>query len=218
MKILGNVTTIGKVLVLVQRLEASSRVLLICGGKGYPLEDFIHKYGYKPFLKVRDRVNLERSPLVVTTVEYLKRAPIDMESFSYIIGFKCPDSFWGRLNKKYEFSEQPKIEQQERNQPMNKKVPIKITPLMLDVLIFYSSNSLMPYPKNTNEVESAIQFWVAKQILELTHGDDCEIGDGELCFNSYELTERGRVYIEGLLSLPLPEATWCIPCLQGVVK
>lgn len=73
-----------------------------------------------------------------------------------------------------------------------------------------------PYPKDTPTIRDAHVTLLLERMLERTPEDTCYEGtitgirDG-LPLRSYRVTERGRVFVQGLMSLPLPVQAWTLP-------
>lgn len=86
-----------------------------------------------------------------------------------------------------------------------------MSPLELDILLHYHARTNEyadgdPYVMTAPAVRDAINRFVGEDGL-LKYRDRQQSGRS----GTYELTERGRVYVEHVLALPLPVQTWKMP-------
>lgn len=82
-----------------------------------------------------------------------------------------------------------------------------MTPYEIGILLhYYASNSTdAPELKRGAPIlAETIETFIARNLLERTDRAD-------LCLPAYRLTERGRIYVEALQRVPLPERGWVVP-------
>lgn len=85
-----------------------------------------------------------------------------------------------------------------------------VPPLAIQIMIHYHC-----YPTQFRDGDfsaPAVNDWlgrlVADDMLEVERSD---IGPPSRTLRAYSITERGRVYIQGLCNLPFPEQRWVMP-------
>lgn len=77
-----------------------------------------------------------------------------------------------------------------------------LTPFHLEILIWYHTRTTDIINMDAPTVKQYIADWIRFGILK-------ELGHGSLI--SYELTDKGQVYLDGLLHIPLPIQQWVMP-------
>jgi hypothetical protein len=79
-----------------------------------------------------------------------------------------------------------------------------MTPFELDILLHYYARADEHHAvvENPPIWRESRQWFIDSNLLKART---------DLRANSYEVTERGKVYIEAILALPLPVATWRMP-------
>jgi hypothetical protein len=190
-----------------------------------------NKYHYAKCFNTGNNVEVENfahERIVVTTSACLERNHgLDISRFDEIIGYYVADKSWQQIKIKYEQQKEDRLNSGVRNNSnfsdgmvdaAAKFVENRVSPVKLEVLLHYhySPECLAEVSDNKQSpsVEDAIRFWLKQEMLILTKDDDCENGDGELYWNVYTTTEKGKVYIEGLCRMPFPVPSWSIPRLS----
>jgi hypothetical protein len=88
-----------------------------------------------------------------------------------------------------------------------------MTPVCLEVILHHFYNPA-PYPKDTPAVRIAHETLVKENLIEedLRSRVVNEGSSGTLVEpRTYRVTERGRVFVNALISVPLPVQAWRIP-------
>jgi hypothetical protein len=88
-----------------------------------------------------------------------------------------------------------------------------VTPLQLEILLHYvySPHDFREGDFSAPAVREAIDIFRA-DLKDSPYDTAGLLTKSERPGQTYTLSERGRVYIEHLLSQPLPVQTWTVPC------
>jgi hypothetical protein len=189
-----------------------------------------NKYHYAKCFNTGNNAEVENfahERIVVTTSACLDRNHgLDISRFDEIIGYYVADKNWQQIKIKYEQQKADRLNSGFRNNSnfsegimdaAAKFVENRVSPVKLEVILHshYSPECLAEIADNKQSpaIEDAIRFWIKHDMLVLMKEDDCENGDGELYWNVYTTTEKGRAYIEGLCQMPFPVPSWSIPRL-----
>lgn len=88
-----------------------------------------------------------------------------------------------------------------------------LSPMELEILLWhYYSPCNYHDDKGTSEKAIDSSVWKLKELrlLELTNREGAE--------RMYDVSERGKFYINALLSMPLPESKWFIPSIADGIE
>lgn len=89
-----------------------------------------------------------------------------------------------------------------------------MTPLEIDILLWYHTRAV-DYREGDFSAPAVRQtidnFRDVLGLLQAVAPDERLDGD----YRTYRLTERGRVYLDALMDLPLPEQRWVVPGLAA---